>query len=103
MESILLRMRVPYRRPFIIRAAVMILVLFRDLTFGGALSVNVSLMAAPAVKAVVAAPTSAVHQLWASVLAVSSLLVILVQCQISFAMDRVKFVTKAIIKRIVCI
>ena len=75
------------------------MVLTRDLLFGGAILVIMLLMAAPAVMAVAAAPTSAVHPFWAAVLAVTSLLVILAPCQISFAKDRVKFVTKAIMKR----
>ena len=74
----------------------MILVLARDPFFGGVLSVIVVLMAAPAVIAVDAAPTSTVHSFWAAVLAVTSFFVILVQCQISFAKDSVKFMTKAI-------
>ena len=74
----------------------MILVLFRDLIFGGESTIVVLVMTAPADKAVVTAPTSVAHQLWAAVLAVTSFLVILVPCQISFAKDSVKFMTKAI-------
>ena len=101
MESDHLCIWILYRRLFIIRAAVVIFVLFRDLHFGGAASAIISLTDAHAVIAVTAAPSSLVHFSWTVMPAVNSLFAILVLLSYCFkgpsATDSMKFVKKAII------